>query len=108
MRRGDVVVVAARGAYTSKPRPAVVMQDDMFNDELSSIVVCPLTTQLSGAKLLRVRVAPDEHNLLQRESEAMPDKIAAVPSARLRPTGGRVDAATTAAIARSLRHLLRL
>ena len=30
MKRGAIVVVAARGAYTGKPRPAVVVQSDLF------------------------------------------------------------------------------
>jgi PemK-like, MazF-like toxin of type II toxin-antitoxin system len=31
MKRGAIVVVAARGPYTGKPRPAVVVQSDLFN-----------------------------------------------------------------------------
>jgi len=31
VKRGAIVVVAARGAYTGKPRPALVVQSDLFN-----------------------------------------------------------------------------
>ncbi|MGL5929638.1 MAG: type II toxin-antitoxin system PemK/MazF family toxin, partial [Dermatophilaceae bacterium] len=43
MRRGDIRIAAARGAYTGKPRPVVIVQDDRF-DATSSVTVCPLTT----------------------------------------------------------------
>jgi mRNA interferase MazF len=40
--RGDIVTVAG-GVYSSKPRPAVILQDDLFI-ETDSVTVCPLTT----------------------------------------------------------------
>ena len=44
MRRGQFVVVATSGDY-GKPRPALVVQSDLFA-ELPSVVICPLTTTL--------------------------------------------------------------
>ena len=44
MRRGDVYTAAARGTYTGKPRPVVIVQDDRF-DATGSVTVCPLTTE---------------------------------------------------------------
>jgi hypothetical protein len=35
--RGDLVIVATRGAYTSKPRPALVVQADVFAETHGSI-----------------------------------------------------------------------
>jgi len=57
MRRGDIVLVADRsgGDYGGKPRPAVVVQSELFHDT-GSIAVCMLTTQPTGAQLLRVPV----------------------------------------------------
>jgi mRNA interferase MazF len=40
MRRGEIWTVAGSAAYTGKPRPAVIIQDDRF-DANDSIVVCP-------------------------------------------------------------------
>ena len=61
MRRGDIVVIADRdgGDYSGKPRPAVVVQSDVFA-ETGSIVVCLLTTQETGAPLLRIPVMAGE------------------------------------------------
>ena len=44
MRRGQFVTVATSGDY-GKPRPALVVQSDLFA-ELPSVVICPLTTTL--------------------------------------------------------------
>lgn len=47
MRRGDIVTVAAKGAYTAKPRPAVIIQSDRF-DETGSVTLCLISrTELS-------------------------------------------------------------
>ena len=59
MRRGTVVVVATKGPYTGKPRPAVVVQDAVFNETHASITVCPVTSELVdlGWQLEECRVA---------------------------------------------------
>ncbi|HEV3076187.1 MAG TPA: type II toxin-antitoxin system PemK/MazF family toxin, partial [Thermoanaerobaculia bacterium] len=44
MRRGSIVVVAAKGPYTGKPRPALVVQSDLFNPTHSSVTICPITS----------------------------------------------------------------
>jgi len=33
MKRGAIIVVAARGAYTGKPRPALVVQSDLVQSD---------------------------------------------------------------------------
>lgn len=43
MTRGEVYTAAARGAYTGKPSPVVIVQDDRF-DATESVTVSPLTT----------------------------------------------------------------
>jgi mRNA interferase MazF len=44
VRRGQFVTVATAGDY-GKPRPALIVQSDLFA-ELPSVVICPLTTTL--------------------------------------------------------------
>ena len=46
MRRGDIVTVAG-GVYATKPRPALVVQDDRF-DATESLTVCPFTSNEIG------------------------------------------------------------
>jgi hypothetical protein len=49
MRRGHFVVVATSGDY-GKPRPALVVQSELFA-ELPSVVICPLTTTLRNDRI---------------------------------------------------------
>lgn len=78
MQRGQFVTVAVPGA-TGKPRPALVVQNDVFGD-LPSVVVCPLTATLrADADLLRIMVEPSAINGLRQPSQIVIDKITTVP-----------------------------
>ncbi|WP_387690097.1 type II toxin-antitoxin system PemK/MazF family toxin [Photorhabdus sp. RM71S] len=50
MKRGDLITVALQEAY-GKPRPALVIQSDNF-DEHPSITILPMTSTLIDAPLL--------------------------------------------------------
>ena len=89
MKRGDIVVVAARGAYTSKPRPALVVQSDIFNDTHASVTVCPITSEVVDADLFRVALIPGGRTGLDRPSQVMVDKIVSVPRTAVTRTIGR-------------------
>jgi len=79
LRRGDLVTVVAKGPYTGKPRPALVIQASETLPYRDSVTVCLLTTDLIDAPLFRVRVAPLPGNGLARPSEVMADKITTLP-----------------------------
>ena len=81
VRRGDVVVVATRGAYTSKPRPALVVQADLFNETHASMTICPITSAMLDAPLFRVALPPGPRTGLTAPSQVMVDKIVSVPRA---------------------------
>lgn len=79
MKRGAIVVVAARGPYTGKPRPAVVVQSDLFNPTHASITVCPITSDIVDAPLFRLTLPPGPRTGLRAVSQVMIDKIVSVP-----------------------------
>ena len=56
MRRGDLVTVSLQGDC-GKPRPALVIQSDMFSEARSKTVL-PLTSTLIDAPLIRVQIEP--------------------------------------------------
>jgi mRNA interferase MazF len=86
--RGSIVVLAAKGAYTGKPRPAVVVQSDAFNTTHASITVCPITSDCVDAPLFRVLLPPGSRTGLTVTSQVMVDKVSTVPrSAVDRPIG---------------------
>lgn len=102
MRRGDVVLVALPGDY-GKPRPAVVAQGDALTEEdCGSVVVCPLTTTLTGTSSFRVAVEPTAENGLRRRSEVMVEKLAGVGQHRLREVVGHLDQEAMRAVERAL------
>ena len=83
MKRGEIWTVAGGAAYTGKPRPAVVVQDDRF-DANDSVVVCPLTTDPTPAPTFRIPVPPTTRSGLRTACRVMVDKVTAVPRKRLR------------------------
>lgn len=89
MRRGEIWTVAARGAYTGKPRPAVIVQDDRF-DATNSVTVCAFTSDPTDAPLLRLPVEPDASNGLSQPSRLMVDKLTTVPRANVAVHVGRL------------------
>ena len=89
MRRGEIWTVAGGAGYAGKPRPAVIVQDDAF-DDTSSITLCPLTSDPTDAPLIRLAILPTETNGLKEPSRIMADKITTVPKTRLGDRIGRL------------------
>jgi mRNA interferase MazF len=101
MRRGDFVTVATAGDC-GKPRPALVIQNDLFAP-LPSTVICPLTTTLrDDAELFRIDVAPTADNGLCEPSQIAIDKITVVPVDKVGRVIGRADAALLQRVTRAL------
>lgn len=100
MRRGDLVTVAAPGDY-GKPRPALVIQSDLF-DALPSVALCLVTSELRNAPIFRITVDPSPDNGLRDISQIQIDKIVTVPRERVGSVIGRIDDATMLKVNRSL------
>ena len=101
MRRGDVVVVAMQGEY-GKPRPALVVQSDLFNETHASITVAPVTSTILDTPLFRVTVEPSRRNGLRLVSQIMVDKITTVRRQRLGQTIGRLEEDVMLRVSRAL------
>jgi len=90
MKRGEVWTVAGGSGYAGKPRPAVILQDDAF-EETASIIVCALTTDPVDAPLFRLSIEPNAGNGLRASCRLMVDKITSLPRSRLGKRIGRLD-----------------
>jgi len=107
MRRGQFVVVATPGDY-GKPRPALVVQSDLFA-ELPSVVICPLTSVLrDDADQFRLEVDPSERNGLREVSQIAIDKITAIPAAKIGSVIGEADDALLLRVNRALALFLSI
>ena len=107
MRRGDICIAAARGIYTGKPRPVVIVQDDRF-DATASITVCPLTTNPLDAPLTRIDVEVTAATGIEQPSKIMIDKITTMPRANVRDHLGRLADADLIRLDRALLVFLGL
>ena len=61
-----------------KPRPGVIVQADELGDTTNSILVCPMSSDVSDYHQLRPVVEPSAANGLRLRSQIMTDKINAL------------------------------
>ena len=104
MNRGELWTVSG-GVYAAKPRPALIIQDNLFS-ATESVVVIPLTTTVADVTISRIAI-PTTTGIAQ-PSYAMIDKIITVRRSTLGQRVGRVSAALMADIERSLMVFLGL
>ena len=100
LTRGDLVTVALQGDY-GKPRPALVIQSDLFGNH-PSITVLPVTSDLRATPLFRVQVEPSAANGLQLPSQVMVDKAHTVARERVGDPFGRLVPEQMVAVDRAL------
>lgn len=81
MRRGNFVTVALQGDF-GKPRPALVIQSDRF-DEHATVTVLLVSGNVIEAPLFRVTVNPDAENNLKKTSQVMVDKAMTIKRSKL-------------------------
>ena len=100
MKRGDLVTIVLQGAY-GKPRPALVIQSDLF-DAHPSVTILPVTSEIRDTPLFRIAVEPDETNGLRKASQVMVDKSQTVSRDKIGEVIGRLDGNTLLAVNRAL------
>ena len=106
MRRGDLVTIALPGDF-GKPRPALVIQSDQF-DETGTVTMLLLSGTLVDAPLIRVMVDPTPENGLRKRSQVMVDKAMTVRRDRIGDPIGRLDDAAMLAVTRALTLFLAI
>ena len=84
-----------------KPRPALVIQSDLFAEHPSTTVL-PITSDLEHAPLVRVRMQPSATNGLRKVSDVMVDKIQSLPLRRIGNEIGVADAETLDSVVMAL------
>jgi mRNA interferase MazF len=106
--RGEIWTVAG-GVYAAKPRPAVIVQDDLF-DATSSVIVAPLTSALLDAPLMRIHISGGDGRIsgLDRDSDVMIDKLTTVRRSNVHTRVGRLTAEQLVEIERAMMAFLGL
>jgi mRNA interferase MazF len=106
-QRGDVVLCVLSGDF-GKPRPAVVVQSDLFNPTHTSVTVCPLTSYLVDAPLFRLSVEPSQTNGLKTTSQIMVDKISTLKTEKVGQRIGQLEPDSLEKLNRAMRLWLGL
>jgi mRNA interferase MazF len=100
MRRGDLVTIALQGDY-GKPRPALIIQSDLFSEH-PSVTILPVTGELREAPLFRIVVKPSELNCLDKLSQIMVDKPQTIAREKIGKVFGRLEDDAMLAVNRAL------
>lgn len=95
------MLVALPGDY-GKPRPALIVQADLFNETHASLTIVPVTSTLVDAPLFRLTVEPSPGNGLRSLSQLMVDKVTTVSRARVTQTIGRLEDDLVLRVSRAL------
>src|SRR5664279_4517065 len=99
MRRGDLVTIALQGAY-GKPRPALIVQSDLFSEH-PSVTIIPITSELRDTPLFRVPIKHGESTGLRKPSEVV-DKVQTIPHEKIGGVFGRIAEEDMLAVSRAL------
>jgi mRNA interferase MazF len=100
MKRGDILTIAVKGDY-SKPRPALVIQSNLFKEH-PSVTVLPITSELRDTPIFRIAITPNKGNGLQKLSQVMVDKAMTVPREKCGDIFGKLEDTEMLEITRAL------
>jgi len=97
-----------KGHEVGKTRPVVVVHSELIQGILSTSVVCPLTTQLSSATLLRVHLPLSESQTtgLTEPSDVIVDQIRSIDNQRLIKKLGELTSSRAEQLKKSLQTIL--
>jgi mRNA interferase MazF len=100
MKRGDVISVAIQGDY-GKPRPALVIQSDLFAEH-PSVTILPITSELRDTPIFRITIAPNALNGLKNLSQIMVDKAVTIPREKCGNVFGNLEDTDMLKVTRAL------
>ena len=86
----------------------MVAQADEFNADLTTLFVCPVSSDLQDKLLLRPLIEAAPESGLRVRSQIMTDKMLALRRDRIRRVIGRIDTETSGLLDRAILVLLGL
>jgi mRNA interferase MazF len=101
MKRGQIVTIAMQGDF-GKPRPALIIQSDLFNETHPSITVLLVSSELVNAPLFRINLSPDACNGLNKPCQILVDKPMTIKREKIGTIIGQVDDAVMLQVNRAI------
>ena len=108
MRRGDIVTAATGSGFGSKPRPALVIQDEDYSNISTILLALISSDEKAGRVSINVAVEPSASNGLRRVSFVMVHELLTVRMEKLDKRIGRLSEADMRRVDRSLMTFLGL
>jgi len=95
VKRGDVVLMVVPGEL-GRPRPGIIVQSDALGENTTTVLACPLSSDVAGVRDPRLRpvIEPAATNGLRVRSQIMTDKLFAQRRERVRSVIGAIDRET--------------
>ena len=90
MKCGNVVTVAMQGDF-GKPRPALILQSDVFRDIHATVTIALISSNLVQAPIFRLDIEPNKANGLTRPSQVQIDKIMSIRSEKIGSVIGELN-----------------
>ncbi len=109
MKRGDVVLMVGPGEL-GRPRPGIIVQADELGDNTTTLLACPLSSDVQSNPNPRLRpvIEPTAANGLRVPSQIMTDKLLAQRRERVRRVIGTIDAESSSRLDTALLIVLGL
>ena len=109
IKRDDVVLMVVPDEL-GRPRPGIIVQADALGADTTTLLICPLSSDLQTNPVPRLRpiVEPQAENGLRSRSQVMTDKMFAQRRDRIRRVIGTIDSDTRARIDAALLLVLGL
>lgn len=101
MKRGQIVTIAMQGDF-GKPRPALIIQADSFNETHPSVTVLLVSSELVDAPLFRINLSPDDGNGLNKPCQIQVDKPMTIKREKVGAVIGRVGDAVMLQVNRAI------
>lgn len=78
-----------------RPRPGIIVQADELGNDTTSVLVCPMSSDLTEFRFTRPVIEPSADNGLRVRSQIMTEKLIALRRERIRRVIGALDADST-------------
>jgi mRNA interferase MazF len=78
-----------------RPRPGIIVQADELGNDTTSVLVCPMSSDLSEFRRTRPVIEPSAENGLRLRSQVMTEKVVPLRRDRIRRVIGALDAEST-------------
>jgi len=108
LRRGQIVLVAEKGDYSGKLRPAVIVQRQSTLADSTGVTLCGLTSRIAATEPMRVLLTPGDGVGIDRPSMVMVDKILTIRRDSVKAVVGDVPPVKLREIEAALRRWLDL